>query len=154
MFLSKLVISEIFWGMAASPQHWRWCFFCLFFQRKEVDTHKLISLVVMPRMTLTSPHFFHKSLMKTNWRVRSSQLTFIKSCQDNGSASDGICFPGWPAWRGREKWWISVSLSANMSEVFWCCLQQSKLIHGVGEVTRRCKQCLILINRFIKYRNV
>lgn len=36
------------------------------FERKEVDIHKLISLVVMPRMTLTSTHFFPKSLRKTN----------------------------------------------------------------------------------------
>lgn len=83
-------------------------FFFFFSERKEVGTHKLISLAVMPRMTLLSTHFFHKPLTKTNWRVKSSQFAFIKSCQNNGSASDGICFPGWPAWRGRGKWWISV----------------------------------------------
>lgn len=81
VFLSEPVISEISWGMAASSQHWRYA--C--FERKELETPKCISQAIVPRTALTSTHFLHKSLMKTNWRGKSSQLTFIKnkSCQNN-----------------------------------------------------------------------
>lgn len=80
VFPSEPVISEISWGMAASPQHWRYA--C--FERKELETPTCIGRAMTPRTALTSTHFLHKSLMKTNWRGKSSQLAFIKnkSCQN------------------------------------------------------------------------
>lgn len=105
------------------------------FERKEVETPKPISLATMPRITLTSTCFLHKSLMKTNWRGKSSQLAFIKnkSCQNKVMAflSLGDLLEGEGESGGYQGGYHLTW------EVFWCCHQQSSLIHSVGEVTRK-----------------
>lgn len=54
-------------------------------ERKEVESHKPDSLATMPGMTLSCTHsLYNRSLMKTNWRGKGSQLAFIKTtpCQN------------------------------------------------------------------------
>lgn len=72
------------------------------FERQEAGTRKPISQATMPRMTQTSTRFLHKSLTKTNWRGKSSQLAFIKNKSRQSKATAFLCLGNLPVEEGEN----------------------------------------------------